>query len=222
MKRILLVDDEQDLLDILRFNLEAEGYSVDAATSAEEALEAGVAGYDLILLDVMMGGMSGFRMAEKVHGDSRTEEIPIIFLTARDTEEDRLRGFRLGGDDYISKPFSIRELLARVKAVLRRTGEDPQHLVRYQGLEINIDRKTVSVDGTDVPFTRTEFDLMKLLLEHPGRVFSRQELIDRVWPDDVVVLDRTVDVNITRLRKKIGSYAANIVTRSGFGYCFEP
>lgn len=222
MKKLLVVDDEQDLLDILRFNLEAEGYAVDVATSAEEALETGIAGYDLILLDVMMGGMSGFRMAEKVHGDSRTEDIPIIFLTARDTEEDRLRGFHLGGDDYISKPFSIRELLARVKAVLRRTGEDPQHLVRYQGLVINIDRKTVSVDGMDVPFTRTEFDLMKLLLEHPGRVFSRQELIDRVWPDDVVVLDRTVDVNITRLRKKIGSYAANIVTRSGFGYCFEP
>jgi len=222
MKRILVVDDEQDLLEILKFNLESEGYAVNVATSAEEALENGVSGYDLILLDVMMGGMSGFQMAETVRSSTETEDIPIIFLTARDSEKDRLEGFNAGADDYISKPFSIKEMQARVRAVLRRSGEKPRHLVCYRGLEINLDRKAVSVDGTDVAFTRTEFDLVKLLLEHPGRVFSRQELIDRVWPDDVVVLDRTVDVNITRLRKKIGPYAAFIVTRSGFGYCFEP
>ena len=222
MKRILIVDDEQDLLDILQFNLEAEGYAVKTATSAEEALVAGMEGIDLILLDVMMAGMSGFKMAETIRSNSAARSIPIIFLTARDSEEDRLRGFELGGDDYIPKPFSIREVLARVKAVLRRTGEDTQSLVRYEGLEVNADHKSVLIDGVSVAFTRTEFDLLKLLLEHPGHVFSRQELISRVWPDDVVVLDRTVDVNITRLRKKIGRYASNIVTRSGFGYCFEP
>ena len=221
MKRILIVDDEQDLLDILQFNLEAEGYAVKTATSAEEALVAGMEGIDLILLDVMMAGMSGFKMAETIR-NSAAGSIPIIFLTARDSEEDRLRGFELGGDDYIPKPFSIREVLARVKAVLRRTGEDTQSVVRYEGLEVNADHKSVLIDGVSVAFTRTEFDLLKLLLEHPGHVFSRQELISRVWPDDVVVLDRTVDVNITRLRKKIGRYASNIVTRSGFGYCFEP
>lgn len=222
MKRILIVDDEQDLLDILQFNLEAEGYAVKTATSAEEALVAGMEGIDLILLDVMMAGMSGFKMAETIRSNSAARSIPIIFLTARDSEEDRLRGFELGGDDYIPKPFSIREVLARVKAVLRRTGEDTQTVVRYEGLEVNADHKSVLIDGVSVAFTRTEFDLLKLLLEHPGHVFSRQELISRVWPDDVVVLDRTVDVNITRLRKKIGRYASNIVTRSGFGYCFEP
>jgi len=222
MKRILIVDDEQDLLDILQFNLEAEGYAVKTATSAEEALVAGMEGIDLILLDVMMAGMSGFKMAETIRSNSAARSIPIIFLTARDSEEDRLRGFELGGDDYIPKPFSIREVLARVKAVLRRTGEDTQSVVRYEGLEVNADHKSVLIDGVSVAFTRTEFDLLKLLLEHPGHVFSRQELISRVWPDDVVVLDRTVDVNITRLRKKIGRYASNIVTRSGFGYCFEP
>jgi DNA-binding response OmpR family regulator len=222
MKRILIVDDEQDLLDILQFNLEAEGYAVKTATSAEEALVAGMEGIDLILLDVMMAGMSGFKMAETIRSNSAARSVPIIFLTARDSEEDRLRGFELGGDDYIPKPFSIREVLARVKAVLRRTGEDTQSVVRYEGLEVNADHKSVLIDGVSVAFTRTEFDLLKLLLEHPGHVFSRQELISRVWPDDVVVLDRTVDVNITRLRKKIGRYASNIVTRSGFGYCFEP
>ena len=223
--RILVVDDEEDLCEILKFNLETEDYKVVTANSAEEALTLDVGSFDLLLLDVMMGGMSGFAMARKLKAEDSTANIPIIFLTARDTENDTLTGFNLGADDYISKPFSIREVLVRIRAVLRRSaevqGQKPHAVIRYQGLELNLNKKTVSIDGTDVPFTKTEFELLKLLLEERGRVFSRQELIDRVWPKDVLVLDRTVDVNITRLRKKIGRFAKCIVTRLGFGYYFD-
>lgn len=223
--KILVVDDEQDLCEILKFNLETEGYSVDTANSAEEALEQDVASYDILLLDVMMGGMSGFQMAKKLKENPVTSHIPIIFLTARDTENDTVTGFNLGADDYISKPFSIREVMVRVRAVLRRTSEakgatEPS-VINYQGLQLNLDKKTVSIDGENVPFTKTEFELLRLLLEEKGRVFSRQELIDRIWPKDVLVLDRTVDVNITRMRKKIGKFAKCIVTRLGFGYYFD-
>lgn len=223
--RILVVDDEQDLCEILKFNLETDGYAVDTANSAEEALELGVSKYNLLLLDVMMGGMSGFALAKKLKADAVTADIPIIFLTARDTENDTVTGFNLGADDYISKPFSIREVLVRVRAVLRRTAESdgaqPHNVINYQGLVLNLDKKTVSIDDENVPFTKTEFELLHLLLDERGRVFSRQELIDRIWPKDVLVLDRTVDVNITRLRKKIGRFSKCIVTRLGFGYYFD-
>lgn len=224
--RILVVDDEQDLCEILKFNLETEGYQVETANSAEEALEKDIASYNLLLLDVMMGGMSGFQLAKQLKNSEVTAHIPIIFLTARDTENDTVTGFNLGADDYISKPFSIREVMVRVRAVLRRTasrleGTEEPAVISYQGLLLNLDKKSVSVDGEDVPFTKTEFELLRLLLEERGRVFSRQELIDRVWPKDVLVLDRTVDVNITRMRKKIGKFAKCIVTRLGFGYYFD-
>ncbi len=223
--RILVVDDEQDLCEILKFNLETDGYSVETANSAEEALKMNIEGFDLLLLDVMMGGMSGFAMAKKLKSDPATKDIPVVFLTARDTENDTVTGFNLGADDYISKPFSIREVLVRIRAVLRRTaeknGEQQSNVLRYQGLELNLDKKTVSIDGEDVPFTKTEFEILHLLLDEKGRVFSRQELIDRIWPKDVLVLDRTVDVNITRLRKKIGKFSKCIVTRLGFGYYFD-
>lgn len=224
--RILVVDDEQDLCEILKFNLETEGYQVETANSAEEALEKDIASYNLLLLDVMMGGMSGFQLAKQLKNSEVTAHIPIIFLTARDTENDTVTGFNLGADDYISKPFSIREVMVRVRAVLRRTasrleGAEEPAVISYQGLLLNLDKKSVSVDGEDVPFTKTEFELLRLLLEERGRVFSRQELIDRVWPKDVLVFDRTVDVNITRMRKKIGKFAKCIVTRLGFGYYFD-
>ncbi|WP_276909995.1 response regulator [Hallella colorans] len=221
---ILVVDDEMDLCEILRFNLETEGYRVETANSAEEALTLDIPSFDLLLLDVMMEGMSGFSLAKRLKADSKTADIPIIFLTARDTENDTITGFNLGADDYISKPFSIREVLVRVRAVIRRTDERdrPQPTVlRYQGLEMNLDKKTVTVDGEPVAFTKTEFELLRFLLNEKGRVFSRQELIDRIWPKDVLVLDRTVDVNITRLRKKIGRFSKCIVTRLGFGYYFD-
>ena len=223
--RILVVDDEQDLLEILKFNLETEGYEVSTACSAEEALTLNVGEFDLLLLDVMMGGMSGFAMAKKLKSDPATEHIPIVFLTARDTENDTVTGFNLGADDYISKPFSIREVLVRVRAVLRRTASPAEQqapqVIYYQGIEMNLGKKTVSIDGEEIPFTKTEFELLHLLLEERGRVFSRQELIDRIWPKDVLVLDRTVDVNITRLRRKVGPYGEHIVTRLGYGYGFE-
>lgn len=224
--RILVVDDEQDLCEILKFNLETAGYQVETANSAEEALEKDIASYNLLLLDVMMGGMSGFQLAKQLKNSEVTAHIPIIFLTARDTENDTVTGFNLGADDYISKPFSIREVMVRVRAVLRRTasrleGAEEPAVISYQGLLLNLNKKSVSVDGEDVPFTKTEFELLRLLLEERGRVFSRQELIDRVWPKDVLVLDRTVDVNITRMRKKIGRFAKCIVTRLGFGYYFD-
>lgn len=223
--RILVVDDEQDLLEILKFNLETEGYEVSTACSAEEALTLNVGEFDLLLLDVMMGGMSGFAMAKKLKSDPATRHIPIVFLTARDTENDTVTGFNLGADDYISKPFSIREVLVRVRAVLRRTASPAEQqapqVIYYQGIEMNLGKKTVSIDGEEIPFTKTEFELLHLLLEERGRVFSRQELIDRIWPKDVLVLDRTVDVNITRLRKKIGRFSKCIVTRLGFGYYFD-
>ncbi|PVX53423.1 response regulator [Hallella colorans] len=221
---ILVVDDEMDLCEILKFNLETEGYRVETANSAEEALTLDIPSFDLLLLDVMMEGMSGFSLAKQLKVDPKTADIPIIFLTARDTENDTITGFNLGADDYISKPFSIREVLVRVRAVIRRTDERerPQPTVlRYQGLEMNLDKKTVTVDGEPVAFTKTEFELLRFLLNEKGRVFSRQELIDRIWPKDVLVLDRTVDVNITRLRKKIGRFSKCIVTRLGFGYYFD-
>lgn len=223
--RILVVDDEQDLCEILKFNLETDGYVVETANSAEDALDMNIESFDLMLLDVMMGGMSGFAMAKKLKANPATKDIPIVFLTARDTENDTVTGFNLGADDYISKPFSIREVLVRIRAVLRRTaernGEPLANMLSYQGLELNLDKKTVSIDGEEVPFTKTEFEILHLLLDEKGRVFSRQELIDRIWPKDVLVLDRTVDVNITRLRKKIGKFSKCIVTRLGFGYYFD-
>lgn len=222
--RILVVDDEQDLCEILKFNLETEGYSVDTANSSEEAMKMDLPSYNLLLLDVMMGAMSGFSMAKKLKENPTTIGIPIIFLTARDTENDTVTGFNLGADDYISKPFSIREVLVRIRAVLRRTNEPEdtqQKIIRYKEIELNIDRKVVTIDGEPIPFTKTEFELLHLLLSEKGYVFSRQELIDRIWPKDVLVLDRTVDVNITRLRKKIGRFSKCIVTRLGYGYYFD-
>lgn len=223
--RILVVDDEEDLCEILKFNLETEGYEVETANSAEEALEKNIASFQLLLLDVMMGGMSGFSMAKKLKETPETAHVPIIFLTAKDAENDTVTGFNLGADDYISKPFSIREVLVRIRAVLRRTHEKEEsaesQILSYQGLIMNLDKKTVSIEGQNVPFTKTEFELLHLLLNEKGKVFSRQELINRIWPRDVMVLDRTVDVNITRLRKKVGPYAKYIVTRLGFGYYFD-
>lgn len=224
--RILVVDDEEDLCEILQFNLETEGYEVEVANSAEEALKLDMASFHLILLDVMMGEMSGFKMARLLRDNPHTAKIPIIFLTARDAENDKLTGFNIGADDYIAKPFSIREVIARVKAVIRRYAapdEEKQEdrLLVYDGLVMNLGNKKVIVDGEEVQFTKKEFEMLRLFLEYRNRVFTRDEILSRVWSDDVIVLDRTIDVNITRLRKKIGPYGKNIVTRLGYGYCFE-
>ena len=223
--KILAVDDEEDLCEILKFNLEIEGYEVDTAFSAEEALKLDLTQYNLLLLDVMMGEISGFKMASMLRKNEKTANIPIIFLTAKDTENDMLTGFNVGADDYISKPFSIRQVIARVKAVLRRTAESNERktsdVLTYGTLELDTKRIKASIDGQEIPLTKKEFEVLKLLLEDRGNVFSREEILSRIWKDEAYVLDRTIDVNITRLRKKISPYGKNIVTRLGFGYCFE-
>lgn len=223
--RILVVDDEEDLCEILKFNLENEGYEVDTANSAEEALKMDISSYNLLLLDVMMGEISGFKMANILKKEKKTAAVPIIFITAKDTENDTVTGFNLGADDYISKPFSLREVVARVKAVLRRTAtvetEKAPEQIAYQTLVIDITKKKVSIDGEEIALTKKEFEILFLLLQNKGRVFSREDILSRIWSDEVYVLDRTIDVNITRLRKKIGVYGKRIVTRLGYGYCFE-
>ncbi|MBQ8157573.1 MAG: response regulator transcription factor [Prevotella sp.] len=232
-KRILVVDDEQDLCEILLYNLRAAGFEAEAAYSGETAWNmvhgegSMVHGYDLLLLDVMMPGISGFELTQRIKADAQTSHIPIIFLTAKDTEDDTLQGFGLGADDYVTKPFSVREVVARVKAVLsrRKPAPDPSsgegRLISYEGLVLDLGKKKTTVDGESVSLTKTEFELLGLLLQHRGQVFSRQQIFDAVWPEDVVVSDRTVDVNITRMRKKIGRYGSYIVSRQGFGYVFE-
>jgi two-component system alkaline phosphatase synthesis response regulator PhoP len=215
--KILVVDDESDICAILKFNLEKAGFDVTTAQSAEEALEKGINSFNLLLLDVMMEGMSGFDLAKMLKQKPETKDIPIIFITAKDTADDAVAGLDIGADDYISKPFSIKEVISRVKAVLRRSGGDSASI----GIEIDDDKKAVKVDGKSVSLSRTEYDLLKLLVHNPGKVFSRSDLISAIWPANVIVTERTVDVSITRLRKKIGEYGEKIVSRHGFGYCFE-
>lgn len=216
--RILVVDDEEDICAILKFNLSKEGYEVVTANSAEEALTLDIASFNLLLLDVMMGGMSGFELTGKLKTDPKTAGVPVIFITARDTEDDAVEGLDLGADDYISKPFSIREMVSRVKAVLRRTAAIPD---ASAGIFIDDEKKVVTVDGAAVALTRIEYEIFKLLFTNKGKVFPREDILSKVWPDDVIVTDRTVDVNITRLRKKIGEYGNRIVSRHGFGYLYE-
>ena len=193
------------------------------AYSAEQALGMHPERYSLILLDVMMGEMSGFRMARLLKADPATAKVPVIFCTAKDTEDDTVAGLNLGADDYIAKPFSVREVLARVRSVLRRTAEPPaeQETIAFEGLEMNLRRKVCTLDGKELALTKKEFEILALLLTHRGVIFSREEMLRRIWSDEVIVLDRTVDVNITRLRRKIGPYGEHIVTRLGYGYGFE-
>ena len=228
--RILVVDDEQDIAEILQYNLKTEGYDVDVAFSAEEALPVIKSQhYDLILLDVMMGEVSGFGLARILKKDDATAHIPIIFITALDGEEETLKGFDLGADDYIPKPLSMREVKARVRAVLRRATQAPQPLkgdvedrhLSYETLKIDMNSMVVTVDNQPVTLTHLELEILIFLLRNKGRVYSRQELIDRLWPEDTIVLERTVDVNITRLRKKIEPYGEHIKTKIGYGYYFS-
>jgi len=225
--RILVVDDEETLCEVLRLNLQNEGYEVDIATSAEQALTYDVRAYSLILLDIMMGEISGIHMAKILKSEPATASIPIIFCTARDSEDDMIHGLDLGADDYITKPYTVRNVIARVRSVLRRTArhqddaeKDPVNTLEIDGLQLDMNLKQCYVDGTLVKLTKTEFELLAFFMSNPGKIFSRDELVQRVW-DDVIVLGRTIDVNITRLRSKIGPYGAYIITRLGFGYGFK-
>lgn len=221
--KILLVDDDQNICEILEFNLKNEGFEVECAFSAEAALELNPSEFSLILLDVMMGGMSGYKLAEKLRMDKIS--VPIIFLTAKDTENDMLTGFSVGGDDYISKPFSIKEVIARVKALLKRQNvssytNSNKNLV-FNGLEIDVETKEVKIDKEIINLTKTEFEILVLLAENPDRLFSREEIIEKAWKVTTFITERTVDVHITRLRKKLGDFGAWITNRSGYGYRFN-
>ena len=224
-ERILIVDDEETLCEVLRLNLENEGYDVDTALSAEEALRMDLKQYSLILLDIMMGEISGIRFARMLKSDVATAEIPIIFCTARDSEDDMVKGLNLGADDYITKPYTVRNVIARVKSVLRRTSGhktvDKSNILAVDGLVLDLDLKTCSVDGVEVKLTKKEFELLAFLIANKGKICSRDQILANVWSDEVIVLDRTIDVNITRIRQKIGCYGAYIITRPGFGYGFK-
>lgn len=221
-RRILVVDDEETLCDTLGFNLEAEGYLVDTAYSAEEALTHNLADYDLVLLDIMMGEISGTQLARIMKSNPATANVPVIFCTAKDSEEDMIKGLDMGADDYIMKPYSLKAILARIRTVLRRTSGAPREepAVSYKGLVLSARNRSCTVDGKEVKMPKKEFEILLKLLSNKGRVYSRAELLKEIWPDEVVVLDRVVDVNVTRIRQKIGEYGKNIVTRSGYGYAF--
>ena len=226
--KILVVDDEQDICEILQYNLETEGFEVVTANSAEEALELPLQDFALVLLDVMMGEMSGFQMARRMKKNPATAQIPIIFITALEGEDNLVKGLNIGADDYIAKPLSMKEVKARVRAVIRRSAphspynsEPAEARISYEGIVLDLNTKTVTLDGQPLVCTKQEFELLSFFLQHPDRVYSREDLLKHCWPHDVLVLDRTVDVNITRLRKKIGHYGKHIKTRVGYGYCFE-
>lgn len=222
--KILIVDDDSRIAEILEFNLRNEGFEIETALSAEEALKKTLDSFHLILLDVMMGGMSGYKMAEQIRKDKIN--VPIIFLTAKDTENDMLTGFSVGGDDYISKPFSIKEVIARVKAVLKRTDKQNISTVKedklsYNNFVIDLKLKELFINEEKIILTKTEFELLSLLAKHPDRMFSRENIIRKLWQDTPYITERTVDVHLTRLRKKLGVYASVISNRTGYGYRFN-
>ncbi len=221
--KILVVDDEEDICEILKYNLESEGFSVDTVLSPQEALNRQLTRYDLFILDVMMKEMSGYRLADEIR-NKRKIEIPIIFLTAKNSENEKLTGFSVGADDYITKPFSIREIIARVRAVIKRTGNPRQNAVeepvKLSGIVLEPDKKRVFIDGVKKELTPIEYKILYLLVKNNTRVFTREEILNVIWKQTNVT-DRTVDVHITRLRKKIGNYGKYLISRSGYGYCFE-
>lgn len=222
-KRILIVDDEEDLCEILQYNLSNEGCKTEIVHSAEEALKRSLPTYDLLILDVMMGPISGFKLADKIRKDMDIN-VPFIFLTAKDSENDMLTGFSLGADDYITKPFSVNELKARVKAVLNRSQSvktENQAIVKFGEIELDTSRKRLIINDERVDLTKREYNIFKLLIENQSKVFSREDLLIRVWGSDVIVTTRIVDVNIARIRSKLGKFSHNLKNKTGYGYFFE-
>lgn len=230
--KILVIDDEDALCEILKFNLEKEGYEVDCAHSAEEALEMDLRPYSMFIVDIMMGRMNGFDFAKQIRNMADIENTPVIFCSALTDEDDKVMGLNIGADDYISKPFVIGEVLARVRAVLRRSAQfknaasanktsiyEPD--LTFKSLRIDRNEKICYIGDSEVPLTRTEFDILVFFLTHSNRIYSREEIIEQVWDQNVVVTNRTIDTNITRLRKKIGEFGNYIITRQGFGYGFK-
>lgn len=231
-ENILVIDDEEAVCEILKYNLTKEGYQVDTAYSAEEALEMDLDRYQLFMVDIMMGDMSGFDFAKRLRNVTATENIPIIFCSALNEEDEKVMGLNIGADDYVTKPFVIPEVLARVRAVLRRSNnfnrpaapapdEDYAPDIAFHDLRIDQNEKLCFLGDQELSLTKTEFDLLQFLLSHRNRIYSREEIIRQVWAKDMVVTNRAIDTNIARLRKKIGQYGNNIVTRLGFGYGFK-
>jgi len=218
-QKILIVDDEQVIREILEFNLTNEGFAITCAASAEEAMKKLSSDFSLILLDIMMGGMSGYRFAETLR--KKGNQIPIIFLTAKNTENDMLTGFSVGGDDYISKPFSIKEVIARVKAVIKRQRNNDANQFIFEDFIIDFSAKEVCIGSEKIDLTKTEFNILKFLVMNKNRMISREKFIDEIWRETPYITERTVDVHITRLRKKLGSKGAFIVNKTGFGYKFN-
>ena len=220
-RHVLIVDDEETLREALGTYLELEGYSVKTASNAEEALRQDISGFDILLLDIMMDGISGIELASKLKADENTAHIPIIFLTAKDSDDDMVAGLNLGADDYICKPYSVKNVIARIEAVLRRTADTVSPVTAKR--EITCDRDSLSchINGKPLKLPRKEFEILSLLLENPGRVFTREELVRKIWPENVIVVDRAVDVHIARLRGKIAPYGKNIISRSGYGYGWQ-
>jgi two-component system phosphate regulon response regulator PhoB len=228
-KKILVIDDEETLCEILQYNLENEGYDVDIAYSAEQALKLQLECYSLIILDIMLEEISGIKLARMLKSNVKTADIHIIFCSARDSDDDMVMGLEIGADDYIVKPYSVRNVLARVKSVLRRNHIQSEvlptiakpNLMQVNGLKLDLEFKRCLINENEVKMTRKEFELLVFLITHRGKICSREEILSKVWKDEVVVLDRTIDVNIRRLRSKIGTYGENIVTRCGYGYGFR-
>ncbi|MBJ2194441.1 MAG: response regulator transcription factor [Muribaculaceae bacterium] len=229
--RILVIDDEESYCEILKYNLEKEGYEVDTADSAETALGYDLSIYQLMIVDIMMERLSGFDFAKRVRNNPSTENVPLIFCSALNGEDETVMGLNIGADDYITKPFTIGEVIARVRAVLRRTHAQ-QHVtfnmpkthyepdITYRTMRIDRNEKTCYINGREIPLSRKEFDLLLFFLVHRERIHSRDEIMNQVW-GNVEVTYRAVDTNIARLRKKIAPYGDNIVTRLGFGYGFK-
>lgn len=221
--KILIVDDEEDLCEILQFNLKGEGFYTEVAYSAEDALKKNIESFNLIILDVMMGAMSGFKLAEKIRKEI-SNNIPIVFITAKNSENDLLTGFNVGGDDYITKPFSINEIIARIKAVLKRTrkqNEISAPSIIMDDIELDFTKKIMLIENKEVTLTKKEFEIIALLVKNNGRIFTRAEIFNKVWDDNTIVTERTIDVHVTHLRKKMGKLGKYLKSKTGYGYAFE-
>ncbi len=231
---ILVIDDEESICDILKYNLEKEGYNVDCCYSAVEALETDLTRYSLFIVDIMMERLTGYDFIQRLRSNMSTEKLPVIMCSALTDEDDKVTGLNIGADDYISKPFTIPEVVARVRAVLRRSAPlfekkeqaaaattDYHTDVVYKTIKIDQNEKVCYIDGFELPLTRTEYDILLFFLTHRNRIYSREEIIREVWGPNVLVSPRAIDTNLTRLRKKLGEYGNNIITRQGFGYGFK-
>ncbi len=217
---VLVVDDEKDVVEVVGHFLEEEGYTVHTAFDGEEALEKASGSMDLIVLDIMLPGVDGYEVCKELRSRVETEEIPIVFLSAKTEEEDQIEGLMLGGDDYLTKPVSPQVLVAHVKAVLRRSGVEESSILEVDGLKIYEDEYRAELNGEDLGLTLTEFELLRYLVRHPRKAFTRQQLLETIWKDAMMVTERTVDAHIKNLREKLGDFAKHIQTVRGVGYRF--